>query len=591
MKRTHHCNELRKSHIDEEVHLIGWVDSRRDHGGVIFIDLRDREGITQVVFNPETAPEVAEQSHHLRSEFVIEIRGQVVARTDETINQNIDTGGIEVLANELIIHNPSETPPFPLDKDGVNEDLRLQYRYLDLRRPQMAKNLKIRHKAAHAVRSFLDEERFLEIETPALFKSTPEGAREFLVPSRLNPKKFYALSQSPQQYKQLLMVAGVERYYQIAKCFRDEDLRADRQPEFTQIDLEMSFIDREDMYALIEGMMKRVWKEVLDLDIPTPFPRVSFQQAIDEYGIDKPDRRFEMKLVDLTEEFKSSEFKVFRSAADQEGSVVKAINAKGLADITTGQIEMLTELAQSLGAKGLAWIKIENGTWKSPIVKFFSDAEKEAVEKKLNTEEGDLVLFGADQWLQACEVLGQVRLKCAELLKASGKLEIDSTLYDFHWVVEFPLLTYDREAERYVATHHPFTSPIPEDVDLLDSDPKAVRGQHYDLVLNGVELGGGSIRIHQSDIQQKLFTELLKIPEEIAESRFGYLVNALKYGAPPHGGIALGLDRLVAILTNSPSIRDVMAFPKNSRGVDLMSMAPSEVEPNQLRDLHIQFKG
>jgi len=590
MKRTHHCNELGKGDIGATVRLVGWVDSRRDHGGVIFIDLRDREGLTQVVFNPESAPEAAKQSHDLRSEFVIEIAGEVVARTPETVNANLTTGEIEVLATELVIHNASETPPFPLDKDGVNEDLRLQYRYLDLRRPRMAENLKQRHRATHAVREFLDENRFLEIETPALFKSTPEGAREFLVPSRLNPKKFYALSQSPQQYKQLLMVAGVERYYQIAKCFRDEDLRADRQPEFTQIDLEMSFIDREDMYGLLEGMMARVWKEVLDIELERPFPRVPFAEAMDVYGIDKPDRRFGMKLVDLTEDFKASEFKVFRTAADAEGSVVKAINAKGLACITTGQIEMLTELAQSLGAKGLAWIKVENGTWKSPIVKFFSEAEKAALEKKMEMEEGDLVLFGADEWLQACEVLGQIRLKCAEILKGNGTLKIDPAQYDFLWVVEFPLLSYDREAKRYVASHHPFTAPLAEDIPLLDSEPKAVRGQHYDLVLNGTELGGGSIRIHQADVQQKLFTELLKIPEDIAESRFGYLVEALRFGAPPHGGIALGLDRMVAILTGSPSIRDVMAFPKNSRGIDLMSQAPGEVEPNQLRDLHITYR-
>jgi aspartyl-tRNA synthetase len=591
MKRTHHCNELRKDHLGSRARLIGWVDSRRDHGGVIFIDLRDREGLTQIVFNPESAPEAAAQSHDLRSEFVVEVEGEVIARSADTVNPNLGTGEIELLADTLIIHNPSETPPFPLDKEGVNEDLRLQYRYLDLRRSKMASNLKTRHRTTHTVRDYLDDQGFLEIETPILFKSTPEGAREFLVPSRLNPKKAYALSQSPQQYKQLLMVAGMEKYYQIAKCFRDEDLRADRQPEFTQIDLEMSFINRDDMYGLIEGMMARVWKEVLDIDLTTPFPRVPFAEVMDSYGIDKPDRRFDMKLVDLTDDFKASEFKVFRSAADQEGYVVKAINAKGLASITTGQIENLTELAQGLGAKGLAWIKIEDGTWKSPIVKFFSEDEKKALTEKLKIEEGDLVLFGADEWLQACEVLGQIRLKCAELLKASGKLTIESGVYDFLWVVDFPLLTYDRDAKRYVASHHPFTAPVTEDIPLLDSDPKAVRGQHYDLVLNGVELGGGSIRIHQPDVQKKLFTDLLNIPEDIAESRFGYLVEALRFGAPPHGGIALGMDRLVAILTGSPSIRDVIAFPKNSRGVDLMSMAPGEVEPNQLRDLHIQFKG
>jgi aspartyl-tRNA synthetase len=588
MQRTHHCNQLRKADIGKQATLTGWVHARRDHGGVIFIDLRDREGITQIVFNPEKNATVAEQARALRSEFVISVTGEVVPRLAGTENKNLGTGEVELAVSELVILNASETPPFPLDDDAVNEDLRLEYRYLDLRRPKMAKNLRVRHDAAKEIRDYLDEHRFLEIETPILFKSTPEGAREFLVPSRQNPRKFYALSQSPQQYKQLLMVSGVERYYQIAKCFRDEDLRADRQPEFTQIDLEMSFIEREDIYKLIEGMVARVWKKILNHDVQLPLPRITFKDALNDYGIDKPDRRFDMKLVDLSDTFKDSQFKVFRGVLDN-GGVVKAINAKGLAIITTGQIEELTELAKAQGAKGLAWIKVENGQWKSPIVKFFSDVEKAALTAKLNIEEGDLVLFGADAWINACEVLGQIRLKAAELLEKAGELK-RREIFDFHWVVDFPLLSYDKDSQRFVSTHHPFTSPVAEDISKLDSDPHAVRGQHYDLVLNGTELGGGSIRIHQADVQQKLFTELLKIPADIAESRFGYMIKAFKYGAPPHGGIALGFDRLVAILTASPSIRDVVAFPKNNKGVDLMSQAPGDVEPKQLRDLYIQTR-
>ncbi|MEM9445420.1 MAG: aspartate--tRNA ligase [Verrucomicrobiota bacterium] len=588
MIRTHHCNELRKQDIGQKVTLVGWVDSWRDHGGVIFIDLRDREGITQIVFNPEHDKETAEKSHTLRSEFVVQVKGEIVARLEGTENANLTTGEIEILVDELEVLNEAETPPFPIDEDGVNEDLRLSYRYLDLRRPKMLKNLRTRHEAVKAVRDYMHAEGFLDIETPILFKSTPEGAREFLVPSRMNPKKFYALTQAPQQYKQMLMVAGVEKYYQIAKCFRDEDLRADRQPEFTQIDIEMSFIDRQDIYNLIEGMLKRVWKDVLDVDIPTPFERIPFKEAMDKYGIDKPDRRFEMQLVDFTDEFKDSAFKVFQSVVSK-GGVVKAFNAKGFAEITTGQIEGLTELAQSLGAKGLAWIKVEDGKWKSPIVKFFTDVEKEALKRKLDVEEGDLILFGADQWVDACEVLGQIRLRCAEYLEKLGKLQ-KKDIWDFHWVVDFPLMIYDKDAATYVATHHPFTSPVTEDVPLLESDPDKVRGQHYDIVLNGVELGGGSIRIHNPDLQQKVFTDVLKIDPEVVEERFGYMVKSFRFGAPPHGGIALGLDRLVAMLAGATSIREVMAFPKNNKGVDLMALAPTEVTPRQLKELHIQTR-
>jgi len=588
--RSHSCGALRATDAGKEVHLAGWVSGRRDHGGVIFIDLRDREGMTQVVFNPASQPKVAETAHTLRAEFVVAVTGKVTPRPEGTKNASLGTGEIEVVATGLTILNPSETPPFPLDEEGVNEDLRLRYRYLDLRRPAMAEALRARHRAALVIRHYLDQQGFLEIETPVLFKSTPEGAREYLVPSRLNPGKFYALPQSPQQFKQLLMVAGAEKYFQIARCFRDEDLRADRQPEFTQIDLEMSFITRENIYAVIEGLVKAVWKEVRGVEVPTPFPRVTFAEAMNSYGTDKPDRRYGLKLADLTETFRTSAFNVFQSAV-AAGGVVKAFNAKGLAEITTGQIEELTNLAKAHGAKGLAWIKVEGGEWKSPIVKFFSEEEKKALTEKLGITEGDLVLFGADQWTAACEVLGLVRVRCAEYLEKLGKLKRDPAHLDFHWVVDFPLLRRDPEHPNLVASHHPFTAPVEEDVALLDQEPQKVRGQHYDLVLNGVELGGGSIRIHQGEVQDKLFREILKLPGEIVTSRFGYMVEALKFGAPPHGGIALGFDRLMALLLGHDSIRDVIAFPKNARGQDVMSGAPAEATARQLREVHVKVEG
>ncbi len=590
MRRSHSCGALRAGDAGNEVRLAGWVSGRRDHGGVIFIDLRDREGITQVVFNPALQPKVAETAHTLRSEFVVAVTGKVTPRPEGTKNPALGTGEIEVTATGLTILNPSETPPFPLDEEGVNEDLRLRYRYLDLRRPAMAEALRARHRAALAIRRYLDQQGFLEIETPVLFKSTPEGAREYLVPSRLNPGKFYALPQSPQQFKQLLMVAGAEKYFQIARCFRDEDLRADRQPEFTQIDLEMSFITREDIYAVIEGLVRTVWKEVRGVEVKAPFPRVTFADAMNQYGTDKPDRRYGLTLADFTETFRSSAFKVFQGAV-AAGGVVKAFNAKGLAEITTGQIEELTNLAKAHGAKGLAWIKVEGGEWKSPIVKFFSEAEKKALTDKLSIAEGDLILFGADQWTAACEVLGLVRTRCAEYLEKLGKLKRDPAVLDFHWVVDFPLLRRDPEHPNLVASHHPFTAPVEEDVDLLGREPQKVRGQHYDLVLNGVELGGGSIRIHQGEVQDKLFREILKLPGDVVTSRFGYMVEALKFGAPPHGGIALGFDRLMALLLGHDSIRDVIAFPKNARGQDVMSGAPAEATPKQLREVHIKAEG
>jgi aspartyl-tRNA synthetase len=594
MKRTHHCNELRPAHIGQTVTLSGWVHSRRDLGGLIFIDVRDREGRTQTVFDPsDLTPELFTQAAALRSECVVSITGKVRQRPSGTNNSKIPTGEIEVGVTALEVLNMAEVLPFPVDDpeiaNKVNEELRLQYRYLDLRRPEMARNLKVRSKVAIATRSYMDEQGFLEVETPTLFKSTPEGAREFLVPNRREPGTFYALPQSPQQFKQILMVAGVEKYFQLARCYRDEDLRADRQPEFTQVDIEMSFIDREDIYALIEGLLKKVWKIALNIDVPTPFKRISFEEALNRYGIDKPDTRFGMELVDFTEEFKTSTFKVF-SGAIANGGVVKALNAKGMAGATQGQIETMTEYAKSFGAKGLAFIKVENSEWKSPIVKFFNDAEKAALTAKLKIEEGDLILFAADQWLNACEILGKIRLYCADVLKGQGKLMIPADQFNFLWVIEFPLLGFDREQNRWYSSHHPFTAPVTEDIPLLKTDPKKVRGQHYDVVVNGVELGGGSIRIHQPDVQKTIFEELLAIPPEMVKARFGYMLEAFRYGAPPHGGIALGFDRLIAILCGTPSIRDVIAFPKTAKGTDLMTDSPSTVEPKQLRDLYLEVK-
>jgi aspartyl-tRNA synthetase len=594
MKRTHHCNELRPAQIGQTVTLSGWVHSRRDLGGLIFIDIRDREGRTQTVFDPSDLPnDLFEQAAALKSESVISVTGKVRQRPEGTHNPKIPTGEVELMAQSLEVLNMADVLPFPVDDpevaSKVNEELRLKYRYLDLRRPEMARNLRVRSKVATATRVFLDEQGFLEVETPILFKSTPEGAREFLVPSRVHPGEFYALPQSPQQFKQILMVAGVERYFQLARCFRDEDQRADRQLEFTQIDLEMSFIEREDIYNLIEGLLKRVWKTALNMDIPTPFKRVSFQEALNRWGIDKPDARFGMELVDFTEEFRSSAFKVF-SGAVERGGVVKALNAKGMADATQGQIETMTDYAKSFGAKGLAFIKVENGEWKSPIVKFFSDAEKQALTKKLGIEEGDLILFAADQWLNACEILGRIRLYCADVLKTKGKLTIPADRFEFLWVVDFPLLSFDKEQNRWYSSHHPFTAPVAEDIPLLKADPKKVRGQHYDIVVNGTELGGGSIRIHQPDVQKTIFEEILQIPPEMVKARFGYMLEAFRYGAPPHGGIALGFDRLCAILCGTPSIRDVIAFPKTAKATDLMTESPAPVEPKQLRDLHIQLR-
>ena len=583
MYRTHHCNELRASNVGQEVKLAGWVDSRRDHGGVIFIDLRDREGLTQVVFRPEEFPEVAASAHTLRSEDVAQIVGKVALRLAGTQNPKLTTGEIEVVASSLKILNRSEVLPFPLDSEVGNEDLRLTHRYLDLRRPALVRNLKARHLTAKITRDYLDRHGYLEVETPILSKSTPEGAREFLVPSRLIPGHFYALSQSPQQYKQLLMVGGIERYFQIAKCFRDEDPRADRITELTQIDLEASFIEREDIIHLIEGLLREIFRATRGVDIQTPFVRLSYYDAMDRFGSDKPDLRFGMELVELGDVFRGSQFKVFRGALDA-GGVVKGINAKGFAKITAGQIEDLTNLAKQSGARGLAFIKIEDGEWKSPIVKFFTESEKTALTQALGIAEGDLVLFGADRWEVVCTTLGRIRLKVADYLK----LIQNPTDLKFLWVLDFPLLAFDPAENKWSAMHHPFTRPKREDLGFLDAGEYGkVRAEAYDVVLNGVEIGGGSIRIHEQDLQAKMF-QVLGINAEQQQKLFGHLLQAFTFGAPPHGGIALGLDRLVMLIADTSNIREVIAFPKNSRGQDLMMDSPSKVPEKQLRELHIQ---
>jgi len=597
MFRKHDCNSLRKTDIGRQVTLAGWVNATRDHGGVIFIDLRDREGLTQVVFRPEENAELAKQAHTLRGEDVIQVSGTVAARLTGTENPNLATGDIEIIPTELRILNRAEPLPFPLDAEPQNEDLRMTHRYLDLRRPRLARNLRMRHRVAKATRDYLDSQGFVEVETPILSKSTPEGARDFLVPSRIAPGKFYALPQAPQQYKQLLMVAGVEKYFQIAKCFRDEDLRADRQPEFTQIDIEASFVASDDIFTVTEGMLAAIFKAARNVEIKTPFDRLTYREALDRYGSDKPDRRFEMELVDLGEGFRESSFKVFRGALDA-GGVVKAINAKGFAGITIGQADELTEIAKLYGAKGLAFIKVENGEWKSPIVKFFSDTEKAALRSKLNIEQGDCVFFAADKWEVACEVLGRLRLRIAEMQNLHGKarpvragLASGAPDWDFLWVTEFPLFEWSAEDNKWNAMHHPFTRPKAEDMPLFEAKKfPEVRAEAYDVVLNGVEIGGGSMRIYEPELQEKMF-EALGISAEARESQFGHLLRAFRLGTPPHGGIAFGLDRLVMLICGEQSIRDVMAFPKNNRAIDLMTQSPSEVDPKQLRDLRIKLAG
>ena len=586
MFRTHDCNSLRKGDVGRQVTLAGWVNVTRDHGGVIFIDLRDREGLTQVVFRPEENAELAKQAHTLRGEDVIQVAGTVAARLPGTENPNLATGDIEIIPSELRILNRADPLPFPIDAEPQNEDLRMTHRYLDLRRPRLARNLRIRHRAAKATRDYLDSQGFVEVETPILSKSTPEGARDFLVPSRIAPGKFYALPQAPQQYKQLLMVAGVEKYFQIAKCFRDEDLRADRQPEFTQIDIETSFVTPDDIFRVTEGMLAAIFKAARGIELKTPFDRVTYREALDRYGSDKPDRRFDMELVDLGETFRESSFKVFRGALDA-GGVVKAINAKGFAGITIGQADELTEIAKLHGAKGLAFIKIENGEWKSPIVKFFSDLEKTALQSKLNIKEGDCVFFAADKWEIACEVLGRLRLQISEMQKLIPAGEV----WDFLWVTDFPLFEWSPDENKWNAMHHPFTRPKAEDMPLFEAKKfPEVRAEAYDVVLNGVEIGGGSMRIYEPELQKKMFAAL-GISPDAQESQFGHLLRAFRLGTPPHGGIAFGFDRLVMLICGEQSIRDVMAFPKNNRAMDLMSQSPAGVDPKQLRELGIKLAG
>ena len=583
LKRSHYCNELGPADKDKEVTLMGWVLRRRDHGGVIFIDLRDRYGITQVVFNPELEKEVHEKAHDLRSEWVLAVKGTVSPRPEGMINTKLKTGEIEVLVKELRILNTSKTPPFPLDEDiEVSDNLRLKYRYIDLRRPKMAENMIMRHKVSQAIRSYLDNRNFLEIETPILTRSTPEGARDYLVPSRVNPGKFYALPQSPQLFKQLLMMAGMDRYYQIVKCFRDEDLRADRQPEFTQIDMELSFVDEEEIYEISEGMIKTVFKRALDLDLVTPFPRMTYDEAMNRFGTDRPDTRFGLELTSLTEIVADCSFKVFRDVVEK-GGMVKSINAKGCADFSRKDLDDLTAYVGNFGAKGLAWVKMKaDGEWQSPIAKFFTEDERNRMAAALGAEENDLLFFVADKPAIVHNALAELRMELARRLQL-----VDSSTYNFQWIVDFPLLEYDQEQKRNTAVHHPFTMPCEEDLDLLETEPAKVRSRAYDLVLNGNEIGGGSIRIHNKELQERAF-KALGISEDEAADKFDFLLTALELGAPPHGGLAFGLDRLMMLIMGRDSIRDVIAFPKTQKATCPMTDAPSTVARRQLTELSLR---
>lgn len=583
IKRTHNCGILKVEQVGERVGLQGWAQTRRDHGGVIFIDLRDRSGVIQLVFNYEDNREVFNLAERVRSEYVLAVEGDVVSRSPETVNPKIPTGEIEVMVNHLEILNPSKTPPFYIE-DGidVDENLRLRYRYLDLRRPEMQEKLYLRHKIIKTMRDFLEEVGFWEVETPVLTRSTPEGARDYLVPSRIKPGSFFALPQSPQLFKQLLMVSGMEKYFQIARCFRDEDLRADRQPEFTQLDMEMSFVDDEDIMGVIEGLLSHLYKEVTGESIKIPFRRMPYREAVNRYGTDKPDLRFGLELQDISHVVKGSQFKVFNSVL-AGGGVVKGINIKG-AHFSRKEVDDLTDLSMKLGAKGLAWFMVESQGLKSPINKFFEEEKLVEISQKMDAREGDVLIFVADAKEKTEEVLGEMRLHLAEKMQLIPEGE-----NIFLWVTEFPLLSYNKGEKRYDSNHHPFTSPHKEDEKLLEEEPLQVRAQAYDLVLNGVEIGGGSVRIHRRELQEKIL-ELLGFTPEEAQEKFGFLLNAFEYGTPPHGGIALGLDRLIMLMTESRSIREIIPFPKTASGSCLLTDAPAPVSLSQLEELCLRLE-
>ncbi|HEY4431038.1 MAG TPA: aspartate--tRNA ligase [Paenibacillus sp.] len=583
MQRSHHCGQLTPEHIGQMVTLNGWVQTRRDLGGVLFIDLRDRSGIVQVVFNPDYSGEALQIADKVRSEYVLAVKGKVVKRDEETINRNLPTGEIEVQITDIEVLNAAKTPPFFIE-DGVevDESLRLKYRYLDLRRPEMQKTLLLRSKASKIFRDFLDSEGFIDVETPILTKSSPEGARDYLVPSRVHEGEFFALPQSPQIYKQLLMVGGVERYYQIARCFRDEDLRADRQPEFTQVDIETSFLSQDELLGMMEKLMQRLFKETVGAEIELPFQRLTYAEAMGKYGSDKPDLRFGLELVEMNDIVATSGVKVFASVIEKGGEV-KCLNAKGCGTWTRKEIDDLGPYAARYGAKGLAWIQVKDGEFKGPIVKFFSEEEIAAVKERTGAEEGDLLLFSADNKKVVADVLGALRVKIGRQLGL-----IDDNVFKFAWVTDFPLLGYDEDQKRYVAEHHPFTRPREEDLHLFETDPGAIRAQAYDIVLNGYEVGGGSMRIYKREVQEKMF-EALGFTQEVAYEKFGYLMDAFEYGTPPHGGIAFGLDRLVMLLSGRTNLRETIAFPKTASATDLLMDAPSPVDGSQLEQLHIKL--